>query len=291
MRTKILIVLLVAQVAYANAQESIQVTHLKGMEQVGNNQVTVTGYGERATNANFDGVVPYHIGNKDRINGYEFDFSEPVKSIQIHLTAINFAEEIEFGINGSKYNLFDQNITTYAPKGRSSIKPIIDDGIITYQNEIGMASATITIAPGYDINSLYVHHLNGKAAGSVFDLSIISGSTFDNVNGNGNNGNNGRDVAASIGGSSLATGAQLLQIFPNPNNGEFTLTGSGYTSEKLALQIVNVSGQVVYEQQVTPYHQKVSEKISLAQSLPSGLYTLYLIDGEQKDIVRFTLSR
>ncbi|MEZ5016994.1 MAG: T9SS type A sorting domain-containing protein [Flavipsychrobacter sp.] len=291
MRIKFLIVLLVAQVAYANAQEAIQVMHLNGTEQVGNNRVTVTRNGDSPDNTHYYGVSPYLVGSKDRINGYDFEFSEPVKQIQIRLAAVNKGELIEFGINGRKYNLFDNHIAAFDIEGRKYSLPAIEDGIITYGRKHDMANAIITIAPGYDISSFYVHHLNGKAAGAVFELFIVNGSTFGNGNSNGNNGNNGRDVATAIGGSSIASGAQLLQIFPNPNSGDFILKGNGYAGEKLALQIVNVSGQVVYEQQVTPFHQSINEKISLAQSLPGGLYTLYIIDGEQKDVVRFTLSR
>lgn len=281
MRIKILLVLLFAHGAYVHAQNRDQVTHLRGTEQVGNNEITVIGSGDRPFTTHFNGVSPFQIGNKNRVNGYDFNFSEPVKSVQIHIAGVNKGELIEFSVNGRKYNLFENNITPYIYEGINYAMPVVENGVITSTN-IDASSATITIAPGYDINSLSVHHLNGKSGGVAFDLLIESGSTFDKQHLN---------ATASIEGGTVLNSTHSLQLYPNPNNGSFTLKGNGYKSSKIELQIVNVFGQIVYEQQVLTNHQNISESISLAKSLPSGMYTLYLIDGDDKDRVRFTLSK
>lgn len=282
MRIIILLVLLIAQSAYADAQEYITVQHMDGTEQVGNNEVTVATYGDRPTNQNFDEVSPYYIGNKGRVNGYDFSFAEPVNSVRIHLTAINNEEQIEIGINGRRYNLFERNMADYTPEYRTSVLPAIEDGIITYSDKLGMASVTITIAPGYDINSVYVHHLNGAAAGSVFDLSFATnGSLSDNID--------GRSATTSTSG--LKNNTQILELYPNPNTGSFVLKGDVYNNREIELEIVNAVGQKVYEQKVFPNNSSVNESLNLNSTIPNGVYMLYLKNGPDIQNIRFTIKR
>lgn len=269
--------------SYANAQHQyVDVKHLHGLKKTGSNHVNVEVYGNSAGNANFGSISPYHIGNKKRINGYDFKFEKPVKKIRINISAINAGEKIEIGINSLQYSLEPNQIKPYVNEHGVGILPVIKDGIISYTGTNAMASATIDITPGYSITSVYVHHLNGLAAGAVFDLSFEDNALVTDES-NGNN--------DGITGVNSGTSTYKLDLFPNPNTGTFTLKGNMLTDKVTRLEIVNAAGQKVHEQRIQPVHGTVNESLKLDKSIANGVYILYLDDGEQVQSLRFTLNR
>lgn len=274
------LMLLALSVGNVYAQEFKKVDHINGVSNATGIEVTVSSYGTNAALLSFDGLSPYHIGNKKQPNGYDFSFSEPVSKLNIHMTAINAGEVIEVGINGMRYNLTKDLFSKYEHGERQAILPTVQDGVIIYNDEKSMASATITIAPGYDINSVYVHHLNGKAAGSVFELwyegSAPTTTTTD-------------QVVTSTG--SVSTTGKKLNLYPNPSDGSFTISGNGFNGDAVMLQIVNVAGQELVRKTVTPLNGVIKEQVNMSQDIPNGVYTVLLTADDQQQALRFTLNR
>lgn len=69
-----------------------------------------------------------------------------------------------------------------------------------------------------------------------------------------------------------------FQLFPNPSNGQITLTLNQSTSSQLSITIYDVIGnllQTIAVEKTTPFFQ---QQIDL-QNFPSGIYALYLTDG------------
>jgi hypothetical protein len=262
-----------AAISYATAQDYIPVDHLSGTSDAGGNEVTVQAYGKGPGNMRFGDTGPYHIGNANRINGYDFSFGRAVKTVKIHITAIDAGERIEIGVNGKKYALARQNLTTGDGKTNTIVQT--EDGAIAFDDKKSVASVVVTISPGYGINSVYVHHLNGTAAGVVFDLSFSENNT-----GNG---------ATGIGG--MNNNHWSLNLYPNPNTGNFVLTGTGNIGPEFDLEIINPAGQKVYSRHATKKAGGINEAINLDGSLANGVYTLSIIDGEKKQTTRFTLDR
>jgi hypothetical protein len=62
-----------------------------------------------------------------------------------------------------------------------------------------------------------------------------------------------------------------FNVYPNPNNGTFTLNLEGKQSEKLNVKIVNVAGQEVYSNNFGSFNGYFSETIDL-NNVASGLY-------------------
>ncbi len=74
-------------------------------------------------------------------------------------------------------------------------------------------------------------------------------------------------------GIANTAGADDIQIYPNPNNGIFTLKGDVHTSKPVSLQIINAVGQLVYEQNALPDNSWINTTINTAH-LPNGAYIL-----------------
>lgn len=268
-------------VTNTQAQKFMKVNNLSNRASVGKNIITVLNVGN-SSNALFNDIEPYYIGNKNRKNGYQFSFEKPVRHILLHFTAINEDEKIEIDINGLKYQISSNNISSYMPElGAVSIAV---DGILTSKSK-RMTNATVDIAPGYDIHSLYVHHLNGLKSGCVFDLSFE-----DNGNFNGSNNDSG-----SVNNNYLETRSinvpKSLQLFPNPTSGSFFIKGFVNEEKELQLTIVNDVGEKIYEKHLTTSNQKIDEKIDLISTLPNGIYTLYINGGQKNTPIKFTLTR
>jgi len=69
-----------------------------------------------------------------------------------------------------------------------------------------------------------------------------------------------------------------FNIYPNPNNGVFSLNINETENKNLSLNIFNVLGQVVYTENIQNY-TKVSKDINLSH-LEKGLYTLSISNDE-----------
>lgn len=76
-------------------------------------------------------------------------------------------------------------------------------------------------------------------------------------------------------------------LYPNPNNGSFIIKGSINNNETITLQILNATGQLVYEARTLPKNKELYEQVDV-QHLPGGLYMLRL---NGKDNIRFTIER
>ncbi|WP_276131695.1 T9SS type A sorting domain-containing protein [Polluticoccus soli] len=85
------------------------------------------------------------------------------------------------------------------------------------------------------------------------------------------------------------TSANGLTIYPNPNNGSFTLA-LPVGRHSLKLEIVNTLGQVVWTQQRTRSTNAKTVEIETG-TLPEGLYILKVGDNGTTDVLRFTIRR
>jgi uncharacterized protein YjdB len=66
-----------------------------------------------------------------------------------------------------------------------------------------------------------------------------------------------------------------LAVMPNPNKGQFTITGTvGNTDEELVIEVTDLLGQVVYQSKSVAPGGKVNEHITLSNALANGVYIL-----------------
>lgn len=79
-----------------------------------------------------------------------------------------------------------------------------------------------------------------------------------------------------------------LQVFPNPNNGSFTIRGSNYTSSSLQLVIINTLGQVVQTETVMLTKNSFEHTVNLG-NMATGIYYLRISSDDKIDIVKFRI--
>jgi hypothetical protein len=100
----------------------------------------------------------------------------------------------------------------------------------------------------------------------------------------------GCSSAPSLISTVLITGAeelvkvQKVEVYPNPNNGRFTLSVTSTSLEVFDLRIMNNLGMLVYERKDLTVNGSLKEMIDL-QNLPNGVYSV-ILNTTGKQIVR-----
>jgi hypothetical protein len=69
-----------------------------------------------------------------------------------------------------------------------------------------------------------------------------------------------------------------LKVYPNPNNGIFTLECEGLKINQISLSVFDLTGRVVYEKLYHPASSRLSETIQLP-GLPKGSYFIRVTEG------------
>ncbi|MCD6064305.1 MAG: LamG protein [Flavipsychrobacter sp.] len=83
-----------------------------------------------------------------------------------------------------------------------------------------------------------------------------------------------------------------LTISPNPTTGDFTLQGNiKGSSAHGAVEVMNITGQIVYRRLLNITGNRLSERISLNNDLPNGLYILVIKAGEETRTLKFVVER
>ncbi len=75
-----------------------------------------------------------------------------------------------------------------------------------------------------------------------------------------------------------------LHIYPNPNNGTFRVRGMIFNSNNAKIEILNVLGQVVYNEAIELTNNLFDQQVSL-ENYSAGVYTLVL-RTENEDVVK-----
>ena len=83
-----------------------------------------------------------------------------------------------------------------------------------------------------------------------------------------------------------------VSIYPNPNNGEFTLSGSWIEGDNEAtIEIIDLLGQVVYRKDIRISNGKIDEQVQMGNGLSAGMYMLRINSANAHDAIRFTTSQ
>jgi len=71
-----------------------------------------------------------------------------------------------------------------------------------------------------------------------------------------------------------------LSLYPNPSNGEFNLNFDTDGSNKVKLQLFDVAGRMVQEQDYTTTGARFSERVAFRR-VAKGLYLLKIVNGSK----------
>jgi glucose/arabinose dehydrogenase len=93
--------------------------------------------------------------------------------------------------------------------------------------------------------------------------------------------------------SDTASTTFQMKVYPNPNNGLFTiqLNMSTTQEEKVKIRVVNVLGQEVYNKEFIANSDYVQETVELDNSLVTGVYTLQVMIGNKVENTNIVLSK
>ena len=136
--------------------------------------------------------------------------------------------------------------------------------------------SSLIASPDNEIEILSIHTFCG---GCMWDVSI-----WENINAGH------KPITFSYSESTQKT----LRIIPNPTKGEFTIDGilkmSQNTSD-VTIEIVDVLGQIAYNNVVKIDNGKLTEKIILNNNIKNGLYIVRVKGCEKEQNIRFLLNR
>ena len=101
------------------------------------------------------------------------------------------------------------------------------------------------------------------------------------------NNKNSREVAITQSNTQLM---EKLSIYPNPNNGSFTLTFKGTDPTIYEIMIVNQNGSIVFKRSEIKAESTLSQEIALGE-LPEGTYTLTLSNIKDQISKKFVIKK
>ena len=89
------------------------------------------------------------------------------------------------------------------------------------------------------------------------------------------------------------TFANNFILRPNPNNGDFTISGTirNPGDEKVNVEITDVLGQIVYEETTNAVNGNVNERISLARTFARGMYMVSVTSGEDHVVFHVLIDK
>ena len=80
-----------------------------------------------------------------------------------------------------------------------------------------------------------------------------------------------------------------LELFPNPNNGSFTLKGDLQNTNTISIEILNTLGQVMYSDKIASPGTKLNKTIDL-YNIPNGIYMLHIYQEGESKMLRFSVQ-
>jgi trimeric autotransporter adhesin len=83
-----------------------------------------------------------------------------------------------------------------------------------------------------------------------------------------------------------------LALLPNPNKGVFMVRGTmgSYGSEEVTLEVLDVSGQMVYTTRSLVENGNINTRIALENNLPNGVYMLKISSASESAVARFVIE-
>jgi len=97
----------------------------------------------------------------------------------------------------------------------------------------------------------------------------------------------------NVGVSSIQT-AEPLTLLPNPNNGEFALTGTAdflSSASTAKVEIIDMTGHLVLSQNALVNKGGINTRIHVADNLANGLYQVKLSTSSGSQVLRLALDR
>lgn len=99
---------------------------------------------------------------------------------------------------------------------------------------------------------------------------------------------------ATTGVADLGTAFKELGLYPNPNTGQFTISGElnqPIVNKEVVVKITNALGQTVYSQVYPATGGNISLPVTLKENVANGMYTVNITIDNETTNIRFVISR
>lgn len=106
---------------------------------------------------------------------------------------------------------------------------------------------------------------NANGCSALSDTAVVTGLAVQNVNGSGS-----------------------IALYPNPNDGAFTLSGQATpTGNSITVQVSDITGRVVKTAQLPLDNGMLNQLIKLDNAIPRGLYIVRFASGNRSYVIPF----
>jgi uncharacterized protein YjdB len=164
---------------------------------------------------------------------------------------------------------------------------------------IGQIDTFVVIAPHGGSAPVYQWILNGAAIAGATNATYITNTlangdkVFCQVTSSDEcatpttNYSNVVKIQVSTGVNNIVPANSDLTLVPNPNKGEFTISGSLQNSNGREVKIIvtDLVGQTIYRKTAFPNNGNLNEHITLQSSIANGVYLVKIISGEEEPVV------
>jgi uncharacterized protein YjdB len=84
-----------------------------------------------------------------------------------------------------------------------------------------------------------------------------------------------------------------IKVFPNPNKGNFTISGTLGKSDdsEVSIGLTDLLGQVVYRNNVVAIHGNISEQVTLKNTIANGVYLLTIRSGSSNIVLHIVIAQ
>ena len=82
-----------------------------------------------------------------------------------------------------------------------------------------------------------------------------------------------------------------LSLYPNPNNGSFTLTGKSIYDKEMDIEVADMLGRIVYTGKTTPVNGIIHAKIALPGETADGTYMLRVHSETEAGVFHFVIGK
>jgi hypothetical protein len=76
-------------------------------------------------------------------------------------------------------------------------------------------------------------------------------------------------------------GKSKINLFPNPNQGQFQICVSKMAQEEISINIIDLSGKIIYNRNIKPISNNETIDMEL-NGLNKGLYFIEIFTNEEK---------
>ena len=157
----------------------------------------------------------------------------------------------------------------------------------------GMVGVSVGAAVNLDDETVNGSWSSSNTDVATVDGGLITGIAPGNANITHTVTNSNGDVSTSVTPVVVSAIPMDVRIVPNPNNGTFTVKGIMGTMQdaEVTLEVTDVLGQIIYSSKVTAQAGKISEVISLNNTLTNGMYMMNVHSATEQKVFHFVIAK